>query len=127
MDVQKLILFGMVAAVFAMILKSMKSEWGQLLSLTAALMIALYLLELCKEAGDFLMGIGRYVENTSSYLRIILKAVGITYLCEFTANLSRDTGNSPIAGQIELCGKIAVLLLGIPILASLLQVLEGYL
>ena len=27
----------------------------------------------------------------------------------------------------ELCGKIAVLLLGIPILASLLQVLEGYL
>ena len=90
-------------------------------------MIALYLLELCKEAGDFLMGIGRYVENTSSYLRIILKAVGITYLCEFTANLSRDTGNSLIAGQIELCGKIAVLLLGIPILASLLQVLEGYL
>ena len=127
MDVQKLILFGMVAAVFAMILKSMKSEWGQLLSLTAALMIALYLLELCKEAGDFLMGIGRYVENTSSYLRIILKAVGITYLCEFTANLSRDTGNSLIAGHIDLCGKIAVLLLGIPILASLLQVLEGYL
>ena len=126
MDVQRLILFGMVAAVFALVLKSMKSEWGQLLSL-AALMIALYLLELCKEAGDFLMGIGRYVENASSYLRILLKAVGITYLCEFTANLSRDTGNSLIAGQIELCGKIAVLLLGIPILASLLQVLEGYL
>ena len=124
MDVQRLILFGMVAAVFALVLKSMKSEWGQLLSLAAALMIALYL---CKEAGDFLMGIGRYVENASSYLRILLKAVGITYLCEFTANLSRDTGNSLIAGQIELCGKIAVLLLGIPILASLLQVLEGYL
>lgn len=48
----------------------MKSEWGQLLSLAAALMIALYLLELCKEAGDFLLGIGRYVENVSSYLRI---------------------------------------------------------
>ena len=127
MDVQKLILFGMVAAVFALVLKSMKSEWGQLLSLAAALMIALYLLELCKEAGDFLLGIGRYVENVSSYLRILLKAVGITYLCEFTANLSRDTGNSLIAGQIELCGKIVVLLLGIPILASLLQVLEGYL
>ena len=127
MDVQKLILFGMVAAVFALVLKSMKSEWGQLLSLAAALMIALYLLELCKEAGDFLLGIGRYVENASSYLRILLKAVGITYLCEFTANLSRDTGNSLIAGQIEICGKIAVLLLGIPILASLLQVLEGYL
>ena len=44
MDVQKLILFGMVAAVFALVLKSMKSEWGQLLSLAAALMIALYLL-----------------------------------------------------------------------------------
>ena len=63
MDVQRLILFGMVAAVFALVLKSMKSEWGQLLSLAAALMIALYLLELCKEAGDFLMGNGRYVEN----------------------------------------------------------------
>ncbi len=32
MDVQRLILFGMVAAVFALVLKSMKSEWGQLLS-----------------------------------------------------------------------------------------------
>ena len=92
MDVQRLILFGMVAAVFALVLKSMKSEWGQILSLAAALMIALYLLELCKEAGDFLLGIGRYVENASSYLRILLKAVGITYLCEFTANLSRDRG-----------------------------------
>ena len=28
MDVQRLILFGMVAAVFALVLKSMKSEWG---------------------------------------------------------------------------------------------------
>ena len=43
MDVQRLILFGMVAAVFALVLKSMKSEWGQLLSLAAALMIALYI------------------------------------------------------------------------------------
>jgi stage III sporulation protein AD len=61
------------------------------------------------------------------YITIIWKAVGITYLCEFAAGISRDCGNSMIAAQIETGGKIAVLLLGMPVLGTLLETITNFL
>jgi stage III sporulation protein AD len=58
------------------------------------------------------------------YLKILLKMIGITYMAEFGSNLCRDAGSSAVAGQIEFFGKLLLLALSLPVLSSLLEMME---
>jgi stage III sporulation protein AD len=53
--------------------------------------------------------------------------MGITYLADFSANLCRDAGYYAIAGQIDFFGKAAVMTLGVPVVVSLLETIQGVL
>ena len=62
-----------------------------------------------------------YVEDNYSYLTVLLKAVGATYACEFCAGICKDAGFGGIAGQVEMLGKLYILLTGMPVLLALLE------
>lgn len=126
MDIIKIALFGIVAAMLVLLLRTYKGEWAMVLSLTAGVLIAVYLLGFLLDLSQMLRTWESYLQGMSEYMSVLWKALGITYLCEFAANLCKDSGNSLIAGQIELCGKVAVMLLGMPVLWTLLQTITGY-
>ena len=62
-----------------------------------------------------------------SYLALLFKAVGATYACEFCAGICKDAGYQAVAVQIEIFGKLAVLVLSIPVLLALLTVIKDFL
>jgi len=125
-EIVKISIFAITAVLLVMILKSYKSEWATVLSLTAGVCIAIYLLRFLLELSAVLESWEKYTRGVSEYMAVLWKALGISYLCEFAANVCRDSGNALIAGQIELCGKVAVMLLGMPVLWALLQTITGY-
>ena len=126
MEVVKIVVFGMAAMILGLILKTHKSEWSGILSLAAGVMISIYLLRYLLELSQVLDTWGKYTEGVSEYMGVLWKALGISYLCEFASNACKDGGNTLVAGQIELCGKVAVMLLGMPVLWALLKTITGY-
>ena len=68
----------------------------------------------------------RFLEGSGAYFGILFKVIGITYLCEFCAGLCRDAGYQAIAAQVELFGKVTVLLAGMPVLLSLIDTITGF-
>lgn len=126
MEVIKIALFGIVSVILILVLRSYRSDWAMILSLTTGVLIALYLVKFMVDLSQVLQTWENYLQGVSEYMSVLWKALGITYLCEFTGNLCRDSGNTLIAGQIELCGKVAVMLLGMPVLWMLLQTITGY-
>lgn len=60
----------------------------------------------------------QYMSTGSTYFKLLFKAVGITYICEFCAAICKDAGYGAIAGQIEIFGKLAVLFMGMPVLIA---------
>ena len=126
MEVIKIALFGIVSVILILVLRSYRSDWAMILSLTTGVLIALYLVRFLVDLSQVLQTWENYLQGVSEYMSVLWKALGITYLCEFTGNLCRDSGNTLIAGQIELCGKVAVMLLGMPVLWMLLQTITGY-
>lgn len=126
MDIIKIALFGMVATILILIMRSYRSDWAVILSLTAGVLIALYLVKFLVDLSNVLRTWETYLQGVSEYMGVLWKALGITYLCEFAGDLCKDSGNALIAGQIELCGKVAVMLLGMPVLWTLLQTITGY-
>jgi len=64
--------------------------------------------------------------GSKGYLSILIKVIGITYLCEFSAAICKDAGFSTVADQIEVLGKLSVMFAGLPILLALLELIQGY-
>lgn len=126
MDVGKIVIFGGIAGLLSLLLRAYRQDFGIYVALGAATIVAIYLM---KSMGDFihLLGdLGEEIKGVSVYMGILWKALGISYLSEFGAGMCREIGSALLASQIELCGKIAVMLLGIPILVRLLSVIAGY-
>jgi stage III sporulation protein AD len=55
------------------------------------------------------------------FLQTVLKVVGVAYLASFTAQICRDAGESAIAGKVELVGKVAILILALPVMWAILD------
>lgn len=68
-----------------------------------------------------------YLGETQGYLGILMKVVGITYLCEFSAGMCKDAGFTAVADQIEILGKLSVLFAGLPILLAVIRQIYGIL
>nr|MBP3599034.1 stage III sporulation protein AD [Eubacterium sp.] len=68
-----------------------------------------------------LTGLTEKIGIGESYIRIILKMLGIAYLTEFTASICRDAGQNLIAGQVDFFGRVSMILVSIPVLEALLE------
>jgi stage III sporulation protein AD len=55
------------------------------------------------------------------YVETILKIIGIAYIAEFAAQITKDAGQGAIASKIELAGKILILTMAIPILTVMIE------
>ena len=55
------------------------------------------------------------------YVETILKIIGIAYIAEFGAQITKDAGQGSIASKIELAGKILILAMAIPILTVIIE------
>ena len=71
--------------------------------------------------------IGNYIKMDQSYIGTLMKMLGITYVAEFSSSICKDSGYQTIATQIEIFGKLAVMLLSMPILMALLDTIKGFL
>ncbi len=66
-----------------------------------------------------------YSEN-QYYYKILFKIIGITYLCEFASGICKDAGYQSISAQVELLGKMMILVSGMPILVTIIETLWQY-
>ncbi|MEG1027568.1 MAG: SpoIIIAC/SpoIIIAD family protein, partial [Oscillospiraceae bacterium] len=49
------------------------------------------------------------------YIQIMLKALGVCYVTELASDSCKEAGQVSIASKVELCGKVFIVILSIPI------------
>ena len=76
---------------------------------------------------DALRTIANYINMDTAYIGTLIKMLGITYVAEFSAGICKDAGYQTIALQIEIFGKLAVLVLSMPVLMALLNTIKEFL
>ena len=118
----KIACIGLMAVFLAMTLKNIQSEYAMIIGIAACMILfglSLTKLEVIMES----------IENLRQYVTIIgivLKVVGIAYISEFSANLCKDAGYSGIASQIEMFGKLSILVMSMPVLTTLLTTIQEF-
>lgn len=111
----------MIAVVLALSLKSRNPEISSLVSVAVCLAIVGLCITRIQAVLAGLNRIINYIHIDKIYLGILIKLLGIAYICEFAAGISKDAGYQAIAGHIELVGKLTMLMVSMPVLMQVLD------
>ncbi|MCI8609130.1 MAG: stage III sporulation protein AD [Firmicutes bacterium] len=125
MMVLKLCAIAICAVILIAIIRIYKPEFTVEAVLCASLIMLFYIVNSMKYGLSYLGDIYDQLSYGKTYFPIILKALGIAYITEFTAAICQDAGEKSIAGKVELAGKIAIFFVAMPIFTSLLELLNS--
>lgn len=120
-------IIGVAGALLAVQFKSGKAEYGIYISIALSLLIFFSIIKNLEMIVRMVRTIGDYISMDTVYIGTLFKMLGITYIAEFSSSICKDAGYQTIAGQIEIFGKLAVLVLSMPILMALLDTVKGFL
>jgi stage III sporulation protein AD len=97
------------------------------LSIALSLFVLVYAVNRLSFMIDFLRDIMDNIGLESGYFEILFKIIGISYLCEFTSNICRESGFLSVASQIEIGGKLTMMVLSLPILLAIVEMITSVL
>ncbi|EDS08107.1 stage III sporulation protein AD [[Clostridium] scindens ATCC 35704] len=120
-------IIGVAGTLLAVQFKSGKSEYGIYISVALSLVIFFAIIGRLEVIIDALRTIANYINMDTAYIGTLIKMLGITYVAEFSAGICKDAGYQTIALQIEIFGKLAVLVLSMPVLMALLNTIKDFL
>ncbi|NLJ96149.1 MAG: stage III sporulation protein AD [Clostridiales bacterium] len=120
-------LIGIVAVLMAILFKKGKEEYSLYISIAACIIILFLGIGKLETILDSIHRLQEYIVINNTYINILIKIIGITYITEFAAALCKDSGYSAIGSQVELIGKISVLAISMPILMALLDTINNFL
>lgn len=127
MNIVQVGILGVTGILLAAQLKQEKSELAVYLSIGISLLIFFGILDSLEVLVSTLHEISSFIQIDSSYIITLIKMLGITYIAEFSAGLCKDAGYTAIATQIEMFGKLTILVLSLPILLALLRTIQEFL
>ena len=122
MDIVKVVAVGLITVIATIIVKQVKPEIAVLITIAGSIVIIMMTVNLLQNVFGSFLGIFDKTGVSSSLFVPVLKIIGIGYLCEFGANLCVDGGCNSIADKILFCGKIAILIIALPIINNVIDV-----
>lgn len=123
MNIGALMALIIVAVMLAVSLKARNPEVSALMSLAVCIVIIALCVSRLGAVLDVVDKISAYIKVDKSYLAVLLKLIGIAYICEFASGISRDAGYSAVASQIELLGKLTMLVVSLPVLLQVIAMI----
>ncbi|WP_227551763.1 stage III sporulation protein AD [Metabacillus sediminilitoris] len=125
MEIIQIVGLGLIATFLALIVKEQKPTFAFMLVVFVGCVIFLFLVD---QVYEIIRMVERIAINASVnliYVETILKIIGIAYIAEFGAQITKDAGQGAIASKIELGGKILILTMAIPILTVIIETVLG--
>lgn len=125
MQIIQILGLALTSVVLLVVVRKQRPEMGMLLSLVVGAVILLILLPRVTTVVRLLQSMALNANIHLAYLDTILRIIGIAYLTEFGAQVSRDAGEGTVANKIELAGKVIILVMAVPIISAILTLVLG--
>ena len=127
MEIIRISVIGIAGIVLAILVKEAKPEYSFYLTFAAGIAILFFSAGRLSDLLGSIREIQQHLPIENTYMDLLLKMVGITYVGQFSASICRDAGYASVAGQIELFARLSVLAISMPILTALLETIHEFL
>lgn len=113
---------SLISSVLYVVVKKYCPEYAVLTEIGAVLLVFLLLIPYIKTIVDFYYEYTECSGISNSYVKIVIKTVGVAILTQFASGICKDSGQSVLSDKIELAGKMIIAVFAIPIAQTLLEV-----
>ena len=119
----KIIGIAFVGVVLYQILRNTKSDFAIFVSISVGVVILVLLSDKISQVVNVFNDLSVKAGLSSEIFSSVIKIIGIGYLTEYSVNLCDDAGCSSIGKKIELCGKITILIMALPIINGIITII----
>lgn len=123
----KIVGVGFITAIVTIILRGTKPELSFAVTVTGIIVILLFIVDAVRDTLGIFLAIAQVTGMDNELLKILIKIVGVGYLTEFCVGVLNDFGSNSVADKVLLAGKLTILLMALPIIESLLKLIQGFL
>lgn len=127
MDIVQIVLLALVASLLFMMLKNVQPTFSFFILMVTSIFILVIIIKQVGVILTLISTLGEKAQIDSFYLQTILKIIGIAYITELGANITRDAGLSSVASKVELAGKMFIIFLSIPIISAVVELIVTFL
>ena len=111
---------GIASALLALQLKTVKEEYAILITLCGCMFIVFFSLKGIQSIVTIMNQITTLNSVGKGYIKILLKLTGIAFVAEIASDLSRDCGFAALAKQIQIFGKVSILVISLPVFSEMI-------
>ncbi len=112
---------SLIATVLLVVLREERREWGVILRFGIGAVVLIMVLTPLQSVISQVIRLAATARIHGLYLTILLKVIGIAYIATFAAQVAYDTGESGLGWRVELAGKVAILVIALPLIGAILN------
>ena len=120
----KIIGIAMAAIVLYLFLEKQNKDIAVLVSLAACCAITGLAVSYLETVLDFIIDLNGIGNLNDTFLRVLLKSVGIGLVAEIASLICADAGNSALGKTIQIAAVAAILWIALPLLSGLLDLIN---
>lgn len=125
MNILGLCVAVIIAAVLSVMLKKYNPEISMLVAVGAGVIVFALILSKISPALNQVSNLLTRAGMPVEYGGILLKSLGICFLCQFSSDACKDAGQSALASKVELAGKLMIVLIALPMIEDITQTAVG--
>lgn len=121
MDILGICIIAVTGSILVLTLKQSVPQLALLLTLSVGVIILISVLSFLPIITDKITQLMSQTGVNSKYISVLIKALGICFICQFASDICKDAGQSALASKVELAGKIMILISALPLIEEVLN------
>ncbi len=113
---------ALVAATLALVLRQYRPEYALLVSLISSVVLLGAVVAGAAQVVESISGMAQAANLPGEFTQILFKALGICIVTQLASDTCKDAGENAIASKVETAGKIAVLVISLPLFTRLIEI-----
>lgn len=115
---------AVAAAILSLVIKKNNPELAMLLGLIAAVLAVYFALDAVRPVLDMMEELKNTASLAGDIYLPVLKCLGIGIITQIGSGLCKDAGQTAAGTGVELCGTVAAILCTLPLIRSILSIIE---
>lgn len=127
LDILRIVAFVLICVVLILIVRNNNVEYALMIEILAGVFLLSIIFGELKGLVGMVENLANRINFEIVYLDVLLKIVGVAYIAEFAIGFCKDAGQEAIASKVELCAKVFILVIALPVIFALVEVMESIL
>ncbi len=125
MDIFKICIIAIISVIIILTIKPYMQNMATMVAIVGGVIIFILIIPTLEQVLASILDIVSIMDIGIENIGIILKIIGISYICEFSSQICTDAGENAIASKIELGGKVLIMVISMPIINKLLGLITS--